>query len=404
MIARGLLLGSLASRLGVLGFTALGVVLTTHALGASGQGTIAILQLGMLIAGTINGMVAGGAVVHLQRSIPLRRMLVPGHAWLAVSSLAVVALEVALGLIPADKGLPVSVFAWLQGVVVFHGQIAIATQQFRWYNALQLVQTGLLALGLTLAFGVLGIRRLEGFLAALALALGTTALVSLRLLRSLPHPDPTEPPLPLRRVLASMASQGGIAQLGSLFQLLTQRLNVRLLSAWLPAGAGLASAGLYSVAYLGMEAMWTLARGWAPVVHGKIAHLPGPENRSARLQLTRRVLLLTWASTLPLALLAAFLPDAWYAAIFHITGLQNVLRALLPAVLAGAGASILAHHLSGIGAHAVNALTSALGLAVMLACSALWIPEHGALGAAWAASVAGWAQFLGQAIATLRRP
>ena len=392
---RPLLLGAVASRLGVLAFTAAGVLLTTQYLGASGQGTIALLQLGMLIAGTVNGIVAGGAVVHLQRTHPLRTLLAPGHLWLVAASFATVAAEVALDLIPGDKWLPVSLFAWLQGVIVFHGQIAIATQQFRWHNALQLLQTGLLALALLVCYRVLGIHRIEGFLVALGSALGITVLASLPLLRSLPHP-PLAPGgrWPWRPLLA----QGSLAQVGSLLQLLTQRLNVRLLTAWLPAGTGLASAGVYSVAYLGMEAMWTLARGWAPVVHGKIAALPGPENRDARHRLTRRMLALTWAATLPLAALAAFLPDEAYQAVFGLAGIQPVLRALFPAVMAGAGASILAHHLSGVGAHHVNAWTSGLGLALLVACGAWWIPEHGAVGAAWAASVAGWGQFLGQTL------
>ena len=73
---------------------------------------------------------------------------------------------------------------------------------------------------------------------------------------------------------------------------------------------------------------------------------------------------------------------------FGINGVAVPLRLLAPGMVAGAISSIIAHHLSGIGLHRCNALTSALGLVVLVCVGLIVIPQMGVSGAAIAASCA----------------
>jgi uncharacterized protein YceK len=106
------------------------------------------------------------------------------------------------------------------------------------------------------------------------------------------------------------------------------------------------------------------------------------------------------------ALMGIVLPDSLWEAIFQVSGLRSVLVALAPAMVAGGVASILSHHLSGVGLHRWNALTSAAGLATLWGCSALWIPGsamlEGAVMAGWAMSCAAVVQCTGLSWAFLR--
>ncbi|MGB1122871.1 MAG: hypothetical protein ACPG08_05050, partial [Flavobacteriales bacterium] len=94
--------------------------------------------------------------------------------------------------------------------------------------------------------------------------------------------------------------------------------------------------------------------------------------------------------------------DNWFAWAFGIEGIQPVVYALAPAALFGAAASIISHHLSGIGKHHWNAATSGLGLVTLLVLAREWAPELGAVGAAWAASAAAVVQCAGLLIAWWR--
>ena len=77
---------SIVTRALLLAFTTAVILLNTRVLGASGQGEIAWIQLGILVVTGVSGFLAGGAVVYLQKELPLRAMLLPGHVWLIVSA------------------------------------------------------------------------------------------------------------------------------------------------------------------------------------------------------------------------------------------------------------------------------------------------------------------------------
>jgi O-antigen/teichoic acid export membrane protein len=135
------------------------------------------------------------------------------------------------------------------------------------------------------------------------------------------------------------------------------------------------------------------------VVHARIA---AEDSRAGRLAVTRSLLALTLLFTGTMWGVAVALPESAYAWAFGIDGVRAVLVALGPAVLAGAAASLVAHHLSGIGQHRWNAWTSGAALVAVVGCGAWWYAEHGALGAAAAASVAGLVQISGLLIALHR--
>ena len=377
---------SVATRALLLGFTTAVILINSRVLGATGQGEIAWVQLGMLVVTGLSGFLAGGAVVYLQTELPLRAMLLPGHVWLVVSAVLGTWAGTSAGFLPSEHFWAMAGLGWLQGAIIFHSQMLLADHRIRRHNVLQMLQGGLLLAGLLIAFFGMNQQSVEGFISALAVSLGLTAVVSTAWLGSLPR---TNHPPAYSEVILRLWKFGRSAQTGALLQMLTNRSNLSILA---QSSAGLAASGVYSIAYYGLEAMWLVPRALAPLVYTRTAAEP---NRSIRLEATRKALGQALLGTASLLIVAVLIPDMWFAWAFGFKGIQPVVHALAPAALFGAAASIVAHHLSGIGKHHWNAATSGLGLIALLVLAREWVPESGAVGAAWAASAAAAIQCVG---------
>lgn len=373
--------GSVAARIAVLGFTALTLLLNAQMLGATGVGDVALLQLGLLLSASLGGLIAGGSVVYLARQVPLEDLVIPGHVWLGGVAVATGLLLPAVPGVSVGAAWTVAGLGWLQGIVNFHGQVAVARGNVRFFNALQLCQTATTALIAAAVYGGLAWRTPAAFAAALGSALALTALASLGALPARGRGARGG----LRAASQLLARHGPPASLGAVLQLAANRIYVALL------GHGTAS-GLFAVAWAGTEAVWSVARGVAPLVHAESAREQDEDMRRSR---TRFHLAFAGAGTAVLVASAVAIPDRWYAAVFGFSGIAEVVRAAAGASLAGGLAPVLSHHLSGRGLHRWNAWTSATGLAVGVGCALLWIPSEGAVGAAWAASAGAIAQTLG---------
>ncbi|MFZ8836861.1 MAG: hypothetical protein ACO2XQ_07425 [Flavobacteriales bacterium] len=381
---------SVVTRAALLTFTTAVILMNTRLLGSTGQGEIAWIQLGILVVTSVGGFIAGGAVVYLQKEIALRSMLVPGHVWLLCAALIGSWAGTSIEFLPAEHFWTMAGLGWMQGVIIFHGQLLLANHQIKRHNNLQLLQAGLLMMGLIIAFFGMESVSVDAFVLALAGSLGATMVVSILWLARLKNTDES---ITGWKAFQRMWRFGRSAQTGALLQMLTNRANLSLLAR---SSAGLGASGIYSIAFYGLEAMWLVPRALAPIVYTKTA---SETNRSTRLQATRKSLLQSLGATMVLLLIAMAMPDHWYAAIFSFQGIQPVIWALAPAAIFGAASSIIAHHLSGIGKHHWNAATSGIGLIVLLLLSNEWITTHGAVGAAWAASGAATVQCMGLIIA-----
>ena len=384
---------SIATRALLLVFTTTVILLNTRVLGASGQGEIAWIQLGILVVTGVSGFLAGGAVVYLQKEIPLRAMLLPGHTWLVVSALLGTWGGISAGFLPAVHFGAMAGLGWLQGAIIFHSQLLLADHRIRQHNTLQVLQGGLLLAGLLVAFFGMQNESVEAFIGALTASLGITAALSIFWVAKLPAADTSAAPM---QVVRQLWKFGRSAQTGALLQMLTNRSNLSILA---QSSAGLAATGVYSIAYYGLEAMWLVPRALAPLVYTRTA---AERNRSIRLKATRSALRKALLGTAALLTVAVLIPDTWFAWAFGFAGIQLVVHALAPAALFGAAASIVAHHLSGIGKHHWNAATSGLGLITLLVLAREWVPEAGAVGAAWAASAAAAVQCVGLLVAWWR--
>lgn len=378
---------SIVSRLFLLFVTLTTVLLNTHYLGAAGLGSIALLQFGLLLVTGMSGFVAAGAVVYVRRTYGAKEMRWVAYAWCAMSAIVASGSGVALGVIPEEWLYDAAILGFLQSLIVFHSQMLIASGKIVENNMLQLGQTIFLLAAVSIQYLMFDNATPDGFARALGMALASALVISIAMLHGTWDDGPTVAAEDgdVRRKLFRHGAQGST---GSILQMLTNRSNLSLLE----HTVGSAGAGVYSVVYYGAEAVWTIARALAPMVNNEVAVASSSE---IRMGITRRYLKLTLILTLPLVAAAALVPEFVYEWVFGISGIAWPIRLLAPGMIAGAVSSILAHHLSGVGLHKWNAITSALGLAVLLGIGGFLVKDYGVQGAAIAASCAYCAQSLG---------
>lgn len=380
---------ALISRLLLLVCTTAIILLNARTLGATGQGEIAWIQLGILLITGISGFLAGGTVVFLQKEMHVWNALIPGHLWLIASAVAGTGIGTAMHLLPATHFVFIAATGWMQGAIIFHGQLLLAEQKIKSHNALQVLQSGVLLIILCALFSTKEWPQVSDFLNALAASLGVAFIVSVILVRR-----QVQRPLKLERLSPSHVARrlwtfGRAAQSGALLQMLTNRANLSLLA---QAPAGIEASGVYSIAFYGLEAMWLIPRALAPLVYTRTA---SENQRNFRVSNTRTQLHRALLGAAVSLLCAVLIPESIYQWVFGFDGIRPVVIGLAPAAIAGAFSSIVAHHLSGIGQHRWNAWTSAAGFITLLILATAFIPMLGAVGAAYAASGAAIVQAFG---------
>jgi O-antigen/teichoic acid export membrane protein len=341
------------------------------------------------------GFVAAGAVVFVRRSHKPSQLRKVAYLWCLFSAIVASVLGSALGIIPSEWLIASSALGLMQSIIVFHSQLLIAGGRIRANNQLQIVQTFSLLASTLLTYLYFGITTPIGFMWALVAALAVALLFSIIAMKGTWESAPTSGSQDTSSATPLLFRYGSQGSTGSILQLLTNRANLSLLNHFI----GTAGAGVYSVVYYGVEAVWTIARALAPMVNTEVAAASSSvERRSITDGYLKRTLMLT----VPLTILASAVPESIYAWVFGINGIAVPLRILAPGMIAGAISSIIAHHLSAIGLHIWNARTSAIGLTVLISLGWFAIPTYGVAGAAMAASAAYLSQAAGLIFALLK--
>tara|TARA_B100000427_G_scaffold312220_1_gene303494 strand:- start:333 stop:1541 length:1209 start_codon:yes stop_codon:yes gene_type:complete len=377
---------SLASRLALMLITLSTVLLNTHYLGKEGLGSVALLQFGLLLVTGLAGFVAAGAVVYVRRSSSPKDIRWIAYLWCVFSAIIASFLGVKLGAIPKEWLFESFYLGLLQSIVIFHSQLLIASGKIKEHNILFLVQAVVILINVAVAYLVLDKANPEGFAYALTVSFLVTTFATFALLKGTWDDKPTVKAE--EGAISKLFKNGAQGQTGSVLQLLTNRSNLSLLESFI----GSAGAGVYSVVYYGAEAVWTVARAFAPMVNNEVAKAKSTmDGMLITIGYLKRTLILT----IPLVLIACMIPESIYFFIFGIDGIAIPIRLLAPGMIAGAISSIIAHHLSGVGLHKWNAITSGLALIVLLCVGNYLIPTMEVCGAAIAASCAYSAQALG---------
>ena len=412
----------LISRVGQVAANAAVVVLVAQRLGPAGQGHYSLtLAVTMLVASLLGGGMglAAGPALRQGRLRPQRLMRAQA-LWLGL-------MLVVLGATAALAAIAGAAAAWLNrhlgwtpGVARLAALGAFGMLGFEIFSY-NLLARGRLVVGSTvngaraLAHLVLaallvlaGRLTLGSAVAAFALAqLGGLLAITAVALRDLRRPAPASPPeapvttamppvavpdrsvpldldrRPLWRLVAFNLRHGALGQLSAVAYFLLLRLDQGLLEHF----RGAAEVGIYSLAVYVGEMLWLLPGALTPVlVHTSAADASDRGRDRTAARAVRLGVGLTLIAGLPLYLLAKPLLALAGGGQYAASG--DSLRALLPGIVAFAPGVVLAGDFIGRGRPHWNTQASVLTVIINVVAALLLIPAHGAVGAAWASSLA----------------
>lgn len=404
----------LGSRIGQAGINAVCGWLVARTLGPAGQGHYSLtVTIAVFAASLFNGGMGLAAVPPLRSGeAGLGRMLSAQKRWVAGAAAVMVLIVLAAwngGLSgpaarhlgwdpPAAAAAVLAAMALLAFDVFFYDLLAIGRLLVGPLINLGRAAAHLLALGALALAGALGLREAvivyggAQTAAAAAVLLLLTREASRR--RAAP-PSPAVPEAaaepPTGALLKSTLRRGWLGQMSAVVSLLHLRLDLAIVVAY----HGAAEVGVYSVAVLVGEVIWLLPGALQPLL---VYSASGTEvdsgveggGRAGRDRESARAVRVGLAVTAAAALVLGAIARPLFGFLLPPEFADSVpaLRALLPGIVALAPGAVLAGDFIGRGRPAWNTAASGVTVAVNIGAGFLLIPGLGAVGAAWASTVA----------------
>jgi len=362
------------------------VVMNLHFVHIEGQGTIALINFGILILATLSQFIGGGALIYLIPRLGENKIALPSIIWIAISACVTFVLLLVLGAPFIGFTL---LLGTLQSLFVLQQMILLGKEKIDSYQILLFTQSvsSLLFVACfysTTDWGILA------FISGQLLSFVLTATVGFFLT---PHVWKKMRFDLSKNDLQQTAKLGGYAQLGNIFHLGNQRSYLYFLE---NLGAeGKIFTGVFSILMYVAEALWSVVKSLSSILASRVAQ---SSNFSEHLALTKRYLIIGVSTSVFGTLCFLIVPNSWLALFvdFDIAFIKEGFFFLIPGIVANTITVSIAHLFSGRGLHQYNFYSAITGFVVAIICSSLLIPTDHLNGACLAASAAFIAQSLVQ--------
>jgi len=362
------------------------VILNLHFVHVEGQGTIALINFGILIVATLSQFIGGGALIYLIPRIGEHKIALPSVVWIMISACLTFLLLLALN--APFVGFTI-LLGILQSLFILQQMILLGKEKIESYQILLFTQS-LSSLSFVALFYLITNWGIQAFIAGQIASFAITSSVGFYLTASTWKNMRFELS---KNDLTYTAKLGGYAQLGNIFHLGNQRSYLYFLENSGPEGK--VFTGVFSILMYVAEALWSVVKSLSSILASRVAQT---SNFIEHLALTKRYLILGISTTLFGTISFIFLPNHWLSPFvnFDIAFLKEGFFFLIPGIIANTVTVSFAHLFSGRGLHQYNFYSATAGFTVAIVCSSLLIPSDHLNGACIAASSAFSAQSLVQ--------
>jgi O-antigen/teichoic acid export membrane protein len=368
------------------------VILNLHYVHVEGQGSIALINFGILIVATLSQFIGGGALIYLIPRIGEHKIALPSIIWILISACLTFLLLLALNAPFVGFTL---LLGTLQSLFILQQMILLGKEKIESYQRLLFTQSSSSLLFVacfyfTTDWGVVA------FIAGQLTSFALTAFVGFYLTAATWKNMRFELS---KSDLTLTARLGGYAQLGNIFHLGNQRSYLYFLENSGPEGK--IFTGVFSILMYVAEALWSVVKSLSSILASRVAQT---SNFIEHLALTKRYLILGVSTTVFGTICFLLIPNSWLAAFvdYDIAFLKEGFFFLIPGIIANTMTVSYAHLFSGKGLHQYNFYSAVTGFAVAIVCSSLLIPSDHLNGACIAASAAFITQSLVQTLLFIR--
>lgn len=364
------------------------VLMNLHFVHVEGQGTIALINFGILILATLSQFIGGGALIYLIPRIGEHKIALPSLLWIGISASLTFVLLLFLGAPFIGFTL---LLGTLQAIFVLQQMILLGKEKIESYQVLLFTQSvsSLIFVAcfyLATDWGVLAFvsGQVLSFILTASVGFFLTAHVWKSMSFGLTKND-----------LHQTAKLGGYAQFGNIFHLGNQRSYLYFLEG--SSAEGKVFAGVFSILMYVAEALWSVVKSLSSILASRVAQTT---NFTEHLALTKRYLIIGLSTTALGALCFMLVPNSWLAVFidYDIAFLKEGFFFLVPGIIANAATVSFAHLFSGKGLHQYNFYSAVSGFSIAICCSAFLIPSDNINGACLSASAAFITQCLVQVL------
>lgn len=351
------------------------LIVSSHYLGASSRGEIAVLILNISIIQIVNEIFTGYTLVYFIPKYNLRKIYIAGIIYtLAACSMTNTIFYFLNKHVANYAGLSYLI-SFMVILNTFNCVIILGKEKFALYNFLNIIQPLLLILGLIYTTYFKKIYTLEAYIWPLLFSFIIAFTISFSFVIKMVFKKEEHKPFVMRPIFMN----GLLCQLAVLMHIFCNRYSYYLLETT-------AEVGLYSSASSLVESVLIISNGIAPVLLSRVAN-DGDNERGRRMTLS--LAKASFILSLFCLLIIVLIPNSVFVFLLG-SGFENAKAIMMmysPGILMLSFAGIISHYFSATGKLKTILLCNGLGFATAMVLAHLLIRKYSYTGAAISADV-----------------
>jgi O-antigen/teichoic acid export membrane protein len=339
------------------------IILTAKLMGAEIRGSISLCMLAIAIAGLLNEIVGGPAVVYLVPRYSNRSIAKFSYMWAVFISLSCSLILGFLNFYEVELLPLVTACCLMLCLGSIHQFLLLGHQKINAFNSIALTQSVTLFV-VFIGFVFQKQFHIQSYFYALLAAYTIAFLLGFKYTSFVWQNDESVTTKPTLKILFN---NGLLTQLASLTHLLSSRVTFYFSSHFL----SLAFVGVLSTAVSITEAAMLFSTSAALITASTVA------NESDKLKAadaTLKLIKLSFLISTGILLVLSIFPESWMSAIFgkDFRGIKIIIFTLIPGAVANSISQVISHYYSGLGKFKYNTMVGFLSLLVAIFAGLLY--------------------------------
>lgn len=349
------------------------VLLSSHFLGAGGLGFISLFILGIAINYQVCSFFGGSALVYLTPRSNTASLLLVSYSGSILAHLLLIPLYTVIA--PFDNAYFPAFFciSIINAFLANNLFILLGKNKIETYNIISSFQVVMQFL----LFGLFILKSESPSVNHYVIASAIAGFMALAGSSGAVLKEKGGKPENKIKALKDIVTFGFFSEAGNIFQLLSYRLNYFLINKWF----GTAALGEFSLAVQITESFRIFSKGIATVEY---SYYSADKSFTPRTAITKKSIIYSSIFVISGLTVILLLPESFLASIFgnEFQNLKTIILFLAPGILFLSAGTLITPFFSGQGKHYINAIGSAISLAITAMFAFLLIPAWGLSGAA----------------------
>jgi O-antigen/teichoic acid export membrane protein len=339
------------------------IILTSKLMGAEARGSISLCMLAIAIAGLINEIIGGPAVVYLVPRYTNSSIAKYSYAWAVLISLLSSLLLGVFNFYEFSFFPLVAACSLMLCLGAIHQFILLGHQKINQFNKLALIQS-IILFAVFMTFIFLKQYYIQVYFYAILTAYSVAFLLGLKYTSFIWSKEDNKLP---QANLNILFNNGILTQLASLTHLLSSRVSFYFSSHFL----SLAFVGVLSTAVSVTEAAMLFSSSVALITASTVSN---ESNKTKAANTTLQLIKLSLMISVAILFALSIFPESLMSNIFgkDFKGIKIIIFTLIPGALANSVSQVISHYYSGLGKFKINMTVGFISLAVSISAGMLY--------------------------------